>query len=190
MAPNSSAWCQWLIFFSLLLRHNGRDGISNHQPYECWLNRPSRRRSKKTSKLRVAGLCAWNSPETGEFPAQMASSAENVSIWWRHHDYIWRLLWLYLQHIEEKEICFVAIVTPRYIGMTKIFYLRFWSKCRSYHIIGITIYEIIFHRSNLYCWNINRTGNPRVSCHIHYCDVIMSVMAYQITGDTIVYSID
>ena len=28
---------------------------------------------------------AGNSPETGEFPAQMASNAENVSIWWRHH---------------------------------------------------------------------------------------------------------
>ena len=25
-----------------------------------------------------------NSPVTGEFPAQMASGAENVSIWWRH----------------------------------------------------------------------------------------------------------
>ena len=24
---------------------------------------------------------------TGEFPAQMASSAENISIWWRHHDH-------------------------------------------------------------------------------------------------------
>ena len=23
--------------------------------------------------------------QTGEFPAQMASNAENVSIWWRHH---------------------------------------------------------------------------------------------------------
>ena len=23
---------------------------------------------------------------TGEFPTQMASNAENVSIWWRHHD--------------------------------------------------------------------------------------------------------
>ena len=22
---------------------------------------------------------------TGEFPAQLASNAENVSIWWRHH---------------------------------------------------------------------------------------------------------
>ena len=27
-----------------------------------------------------------NSPVTGEFPAQVACNAENVSIWWRHHD--------------------------------------------------------------------------------------------------------
>ena len=32
-------------------------------------------------------LCEGNSPGTGEFPAQMASNAENVSIWWRHHEY-------------------------------------------------------------------------------------------------------
>ena len=44
-----------------------------------------RRRWKKTSKLRVTGLCVGISPGTGEFPAQMASNAENVSIWWRHH---------------------------------------------------------------------------------------------------------
>ena len=31
-------------------------------------------------------LCAGNSPVTGEFPAQKASNAENVNIWWRHHD--------------------------------------------------------------------------------------------------------
>ena len=43
------------------------------------------RRSKKTSKLRVTGLYAGNSPVTGEFPAQKASNAENVSISWRHH---------------------------------------------------------------------------------------------------------
>ena len=42
-------------------------------------------RSKKTSKLRVTGLCTGNSPETGELSEQRASNAENVSIWWRHH---------------------------------------------------------------------------------------------------------
>ena len=33
---------------------------------------------KKTSKLRVTGLCEGKSPVTGEFPAQMASNADNV----------------------------------------------------------------------------------------------------------------
>ena len=73
------------IPFSLQWRYNGRDGVSNHQPHDCLLNRLFRRRSKKTSKLRVTGLCAGNSTVTGEFPAQMASNGENVSIWWRHH---------------------------------------------------------------------------------------------------------
>ena len=70
---------------TLQRRHNGRDSVSNHQPHDCSLNRWFRRRSKKTSKLRVTGLCEGNSQGTGEFPAQMASYAENVSIRWRHH---------------------------------------------------------------------------------------------------------
>ena len=70
---------------SLQWRHNGHDSVSNHQPHHCLLNRLFRRRFNKTSKLRVTGLCAGNSPVTGEFPAQMASNAENYSIWWRHH---------------------------------------------------------------------------------------------------------
>ena len=49
-------------FISLLWRHNGHDSISNHQPYDCLLNRLFRRGSKKTSKLRVTGLCVGNSP--------------------------------------------------------------------------------------------------------------------------------
>ena len=70
---------------TLLWRHNGRDVVSNHQPQECLLNRLFRRRSKKTSKLRVTGLCAGNSPVTGEFPTQRTSNAQNASIWWRNH---------------------------------------------------------------------------------------------------------
>ena len=70
---------------SLQWRHNERDGVSNPQSHDCLLNGLFRHRSKKTWKLRVTGLCAGNSLVTGEFPAQKASSAENVSIWWRHH---------------------------------------------------------------------------------------------------------
>ena len=71
---------------ALQWRHKGHGSVSNHQPHDCLLDRSFRRRSKKISKLRVTGLCAGNSPGTGEFPPQMASNAENVSIWWRHHD--------------------------------------------------------------------------------------------------------
>ena len=74
--------------YALQWRHKGLDSVSNHQPHHCLLSRLFGRRSKKTSQLRVTGLCAGNSPGTGKFPAQMASYAENVSIWWRHHGYI------------------------------------------------------------------------------------------------------
>ena len=71
---------------TLKWRHNERVGVSNHQPHDCLLNRLSWRRSEKASKLRVTGLCAGNSPVTGEFPAQRASNVENVSIRQRHHE--------------------------------------------------------------------------------------------------------
>ena len=73
------------MFISLRWHHNYHDGVSNQQPHHCLLNCLFGRRSQKTSKLRVTGLCAGNSPGTGEFPAQMASNAENASIGWRHH---------------------------------------------------------------------------------------------------------
>ena len=69
----------------LYWRHNDHDGVSNHQPHGCLLSPLFRRRSKKTSKLRVTGLCAGKFTGTGKFPAQRANNAENVSIWWRHH---------------------------------------------------------------------------------------------------------
>ena len=62
--------------FTIQWRHNGCDGVSNHQPNDCLLNRLFGRKTKKTSKLRVTGLWEGNSPVTGEFPAQMASNAE------------------------------------------------------------------------------------------------------------------
>ena len=70
---------------TLQWRHNECNGVSNHQPDDCLLNRFYRNRSKKTSKLRVTGLCERNSQVTGEFPTQRASNTENVAIWWRQH---------------------------------------------------------------------------------------------------------
>ena len=74
------------LVYTLQWRHNWRDGVPSHRPHDCLLNRLFRCRSKKTSKLRVTGLCEGYSPATGEFPAQRASNAEIISIWWRHHD--------------------------------------------------------------------------------------------------------
>ena len=76
-------------YFNLRWRHNGCNGFSNHLLHDGILNRLFMRRSKKTPKLRVTGLCEGNSPVTGEFPSQRASNAENISIWWRHHATSW-----------------------------------------------------------------------------------------------------
>ena len=83
-----ASWLNWWLTPTLRWRHNECDGVSNHQPQDCLLNRLSRRRSKDTSKLRVTGLCEGNSAVTIEFPSQRASDAENVSIWWRHYAYL------------------------------------------------------------------------------------------------------
>ena len=76
-------------WWSLQWRHNERDGVSNHQPHDCLLNRLFRRRSKKTPKPAslafVRGIHRW-------IPWQMANNAENVSIWWRHHGWLQRCL--------------------------------------------------------------------------------------------------
>ena len=80
--------CKYTVvrsFNALQWRHNKRDGVSNHQPQDCLLDRLFRCRSKTTSKRRVTGLCDGNSAVNGEFPTQRASNAENVSVWWRHH---------------------------------------------------------------------------------------------------------
>ena len=94
------------IRISLHWRHNELDGVSNHQPHDCLFIHLFTRRSKKTSKLCVTGLFVGNSPVTGEFPAQMASNAENVSIRWRHHVYqTFGRVCMFTCHQYCQEIC-------------------------------------------------------------------------------------
>ena len=84
--------CRWLevlpvskVQRSLKWRHNGGDGVSNHQPHDCLLNRLFYRDQRKHRSSASLAFVLGNSPVTSEFPAQMASTEENVSIWWRHH---------------------------------------------------------------------------------------------------------
>ena len=94
---------------TLRWRHNEHDGVSNHQSHHCVLHRLFRHRSKRTSKLRVTGLCAGNSPVAGEFPAQKTNDVENVSIWWRHHDshLVFKALHWHFQ--ESHSLIFVCV---------------------------------------------------------------------------------
>ena len=81
------SWCHGMPC-TLQWCHNAHDGVSDQRRLDCVLNHLFRRRSKKTSKVHVTGLCEGNSPVTGEFPAQRASNEKNISIWWRHHELI------------------------------------------------------------------------------------------------------
>ena len=138
---------------SLQWYHNGRDGVSNHQPPDCLLNRLLRRRSKKTSKLRVTGLCAGNSPGTGEFHAEMTSNAENVSIWWRHH----------VRGFNQSAISFLETVTiislQRYEG-GMVLETKTQLSCQIFlELFCLKIYNVaIYHRvpsslvSTWYLW--------------------------------------
>ena len=51
----------------------------------CLLNRLLRRRPKKNIKAPRHWPLWGEFTGTGELPAQKASNAENISIWWRHH---------------------------------------------------------------------------------------------------------
>ena len=62
-----------------------RDGVSNHQPRDCLLNRLFRADKRKHQSSASLAFVRGISPVAGEFPAQMASNGESVSIWWRHH---------------------------------------------------------------------------------------------------------
>ena len=59
VARRQCCWATGQI--SIQWRHNDHDGVSNHQPHGCLL-RLFRRRSKKTPKLHVTGLCVGKSP--------------------------------------------------------------------------------------------------------------------------------
>ena len=91
------AWCLktpghylkqcWLIINMVLRqtplqrRHNGHDSVSRHQPHDCLRNRLFRQIKENIKAPRHWPLCG----KFTEVPAQMASNAEKVSIWWRHH---------------------------------------------------------------------------------------------------------
>ena len=146
---------------SLQWRHNECDDVSNHRPHDCLFMH----RWKKTSKLRVTGLCEGNSPVTGEFPAQMTSNAENVSIWWRHHDLRERLGY-------QKHVAYVLawrLKALRYslnlltIGTLGTHFNDIHLKCRKAFLIMLSTQCRLFCRG-LNLWNYHLRNSSIKHC--------------------------
>ena len=136
------------IFAPLQWRHNGCDDVSNHQPNDCLLHGLYRCRSKKTSKLRVTGLCVGRSPVTDEFPAQMASNAENVSFWVRHHAYAM----VYVNRIYPKAENWAT--AKRFVTAIKCNW-KFTRKVQIlYELIPYNLPENIFFILPKWCWEV------------------------------------
>ena len=150
---------------SLQWRHNRRDGVSNHQPHHCLLNPLFRRRSKKASDLRGTGLCEWNSPVTGEFPAQMASNAENLPMWWRLHAIdVWQisqddfLIWIaVIPYFTNTFFSFSSYVTHNAtITAKSVKTIVTYNKSA---VVNCTVMTSYVHKSgwDTTRWNINAT---------------------------------
>ena len=154
----------WAFILALHWRRNEYVGVSNHQPHGCLLNRLLTRRSKKTSKLRVTGLCAGNSPGTGEFPAQMVSYAENVSICWRHHGICCRFNTT--MKLRQKGYHFADDILECTMKMF-IFRLKFYSSCSE----GLNWQYASIGPGNVWAPNrrkaVIRNSDDLVQCHIY-----------------------
>ena len=85
---------------ALQWHHNEHNGVSNHQPHDCLLNRLFKRRSKKISKLCVTGLCEgihrWpgNSPHKGPVTRKILPFDDVIMVYGYHYSRIKWALWL------------------------------------------------------------------------------------------------
>ena len=66
---------------TLQWRHNDHGGVSNHQ-HQAFMHALNKENIKAPRHWPLGGEFTG----TGEFRAQRTSNAENVSIWWRHHE--------------------------------------------------------------------------------------------------------
>ena len=101
----------------------------------------------------VTGLCAGKSQVTGEFPAQMASNAEGVSISWRHHGddvFGWHVESGYKSFRKYifKHVCIIGIFP--FIQQMYAQCLQYIFQCYIYHriprLFGATIQPFVIPR--------------------------------------------
>ena len=110
----------------------------------------------QTSKFRVTGLWAGNSPVSGEFPAQRTSNAENISIWWRHHgheyDYSRMGIILHNLHIVSSNFIHPRIQGSPWLGIfADIPLLLIHAKLMSKTIKGVVYHRRLYKRVGVFC---------------------------------------
>ena len=79
-----SAYC-WFLYHCITVTSQWARWRLKWPASQFLLNHSFRRRSRKYQSSASLAFVYRNSPVTGEFPEQRASSAKTVSIWWRHH---------------------------------------------------------------------------------------------------------
>ena len=141
LIPNRS---RDLSLNTLQWHHIERGGVLKRPPHDCLLKQLFRRRSKKTSKFRVTGLCEGNSPGIGEFPAQRASNAENVSIWWRQR----YLIEVDSRHCDVGDCILRSVANVSCPGQNDM-YMRAYNAIGAliFHTQGISQYRIYIRNS-------------------------------------------
>ena len=120
-------------FISLERRHNERDGVSNHRHLSCLRNSLFRRKSKKTSKLRVS---THKGPVTRKCFHLMTSSC--------FHPYLTQGKWLWL---EDCHLIWCAEYGPYIIVQMGSCWRLYIS---SFLINGNTILGFSLHRVHLH----------------------------------------
>ena len=116
-------------YWTLHWRHNDHDGVSNHQPHGCLLKGSFRRRIKKTSKLRVTGLCAVNSPgpvnssHKGPVTRKMFPS-DDVIMQKCNNSHLRQSIWKYVY--KNRSFCFDFSMLKNEIALT---FLSVWAWC-------------------------------------------------------------
>ena len=170
--PKKSPRRIFSFYNALQWRHNGRDGVSNHQPHDCLFNRYSgadRRKHQSSASLAfVRGIHRGpvNSPHKGPVTQKMFPFDDVIIEW---------------DFMESRQIC----TTHKYIFMIWLFEISLrWDSFKP--LPNKSMFEI-----NLFRWVSNTCTCLVVYNKIslsHIYDVIMSAMASQITSLTIVYS--
>ena len=129
--PFSKGYIYWIK--TLQWRHNERDAVSNHQPHDCLLNCLFRRKSKKTSKLRVTGLCVVkihrgpvNSPHKWPVMRKMFPFDDVIMIHWIMCTTGCRTFAMGQQHGVNK-IMQTTFSNSLFLMRIVVFYLTMWQ---------------------------------------------------------------